>query len=179
MDIASIEESYAGQLTQPWLCVDVSRQLLWVIENTHIVNEYEVSTSRYGVGNKQDSYKTPLGAHAIKQKIGDGAALGEIFKARQASGQQAQIIFQPEHDYQDLILTRILWLTGLEPGHNSGPGIDSYTRYIYLHGTQEEGLLGQAVSKGCVRMANQTIIDLFKMVEEGTFVYIADNTSIR
>ena len=76
-------------------------------------------------------------------------------------------------------MTRILWLTGLEPGHNSGPGIDSYTRYIYLHGTQEEGLLGQAVSKGCVRMANQTIIDLFKMVEEGTFVYIADNTSIR
>ena len=73
---------------------------------------------------------------------------------------------------QDLILTRIMWLEGLEIGINSGEGVDSYARYIYIHGTQEEGLLGQAASHGCVRMSNTAVVELFDLVNEGTFVYI-------
>ena len=76
------------------------------------------------------------------------------------------------HDEQDLILSRILWLEGLESGINSGEGVDSFARYIYIHGTQEEGLLGQAASHGCVRMSNAAVIELFDSVKQGTFVYI-------
>ncbi len=179
MNIDSIRESYAYYVTQLWLLVDVSQQCLYVMQDSHVMDEYKISTSRYGLGCQQDSYKTPIGAHAIKQKIGDGAAVGEIFKARLATGQQAQLLNLAEHDGEDLILTRICWLTGLEPGKNSGKGVDSYARYIYIHGTQEEGLLGRAVSKGCIRMANHHIVDLFEKVEEGTFVYIADSLAIR
>jgi lipoprotein-anchoring transpeptidase ErfK/SrfK len=179
MNIDSILESYAHYFTQPWLLVDVSKQCLYVMQDSHVTGEYKISTSRYGLGCQQDSYKTPTGAHAIKQKIGDGAAIGEIFKGRQATGQQAQISTQAEHDDEDLILTRICWLIGLEPGKNAGAGVDSYARYIYIHGTQEEGLLGRAVSKGCIRMANCSLVDLFERVKEGTFIYIAERLAMR
>lgn len=172
MPITKIEREYYLNLSQPWLLVTVSSQTLCLINASQRINSYTISTSKYGLGNQQDSYKTPLGAHRIKQKIGHSAALGEIFVGRVAQDKQASIIHQAISDNQDLILSRIMWLEGLESGINRGTGIDSYARYIYIHGTQEEGLLGQAASHGCVRMRNTEVIELFDLVDEGTFVYI-------
>ena len=133
---------------------------------------YSVSTSRYGLGCEQDSNKTPTGAHIIAEKIGDDGVMNEIFKGRQATGEVAEIIHTAQQSDQDLILSRIMWLRGLEDGHNCGEGIDSYQRYIYIHGTAEEGLLGMPASHGCVRMSNKDVIELFDLISEGTFVYI-------
>jgi len=152
--------------------VDISEQKLYLFCRYENGNEevkiYPVSTSKYGIGNQAGSNKTPLGLHKIKNKIGDGAPQGMIFKARQQTGRIANI----NAEIGDLVTTRIMWLSGLEPGKNSGRGIDSYKRYIYIHGTAEENKIGQPASHGCVRMYNTDVIELFDRVVEGTEVYI-------
>ena len=172
MPIVEIETDWHAVLSQPWILVSAASQTLSLIMAGQIQKTYSISTSEFGLGCQQDSYKTPTGAHQIKQKIGQSAAYAEVFEARMALGRHGQIIRQPVHDGQDLILSRIMWLEGLETGINRGEGVDSYARYIYIHGTQEEGLLGQAASHGCVRMGNAAVIELFDLVNEGTFVYI-------
>ena len=121
---------------------------------------------------QQDSNKTPTGAHKIVEKIGGDGVINEIYKGRQATGEVAEIIHTTQQSNQDLILSRIMWIQGLEEGHNCGEGIDSYQRYIYIHGTAEEGLLGVPASHGCVRMSNKDVVELYETVSEGTFVYI-------
>ncbi len=152
--------------------VDISEQQLYLFcyyENgNRQVKIYPISTSKYGIGNQAGSNKTPLGLHRIENKIGDGAPLGMIFKARQSMRRIAKI----NQEVGDVITTRIMWLKGLEPGKNSGDGIDSYRRYIYIHGTADENKIGQPASHGCVRMYNRDVIDLFDRVTEGTLVYI-------
>jgi len=152
--------------------VDISEQKLYLFCRYENGNEevkiYPVSTSKYGIGNQAGSNKTPLGLHQIKKKIGDGAPQGMIFKARQQTGRIANI----NAEIGDFVTTRIMWLSGLEPGKNSGRRIDSYKRYIYIHGTAEENKIGQTASHGCVRMYNSDVIDLFDRVTEGTEVYI-------
>jgi len=106
----------------------------------------------------------------IAQKIGDGAPLNTIFKSRKNTGKIADIDQQSDEDY---VTSRILWLKGLEPGHNAGPGVDSFARYIYIHGTHEENLIGQPASHGCIRMRNQDVLELFERVQEGTEVLIS------
>ena len=117
---------------------------------------------------------TPTGMHRIAEKIGADAPLGMIFKGRQPTGEIANIVTDDLAGELDLITTRILWLEGLEPGINQGEGFDSHARYIYIHGTPEEGRLGHTVSRGCIRMANRDILELFDLVEPGTLVYIAE-----
>jgi hypothetical protein len=154
--------------------VDISEQQLYLFcrydNGNKEVKIYPVSTSKYGIGNQAGSNKTPLGLHYIKNKIGDGAPLGMIFKARQPMGRVAKI----NAEVGDFVTTRIMWLKGLEPGKNSGRGIDSYKRYIYIHGTADENKIGQPASHGCVRMYNSDVIDLFDRVTEGTQVYIRE-----
>ena len=106
------------------------------------------------------------------EKIGAEGVINEIYKGRQATGEVAEIIYTAQQTDQDMILSRIIWLQGLEDGHNCGEGVDSYQRYIYIHGTAEEGLLGMPASHGCVRMSNKDVIELYDIVSEGTFVYI-------
>ncbi len=153
--------------------IDISEQKLYLYCNygngKQEVKTYPVSTSKYGIGSEAGSNKTPLGLHRIKNKIGDGAPQNTIFKARRNTGKKA-IINQPNSG--DLVTTRIMWLTGLEPGKNSGRGIDSYRRYIYIHGTAEEEKIGEVASHGCIRMYNKDVIDLFDRVDEGTKVEI-------
>ena len=170
--IDKIVSDFSNQITNPWLLVDSSDQQLYVIENNLEKLCYKISTSKYGLGCQQDSNKTPTGAHKIAEKIGGDGDPNEIYKARQATGEVAEIIHTAEQSDRDLILSRILWLQGLEQGHNCGEGVDSHQRYIYIHGTQEEGLLGMPASHGCVRMSNKDVIDLYDLVPEGTFVYI-------
>jgi lipoprotein-anchoring transpeptidase ErfK/SrfK len=170
--IDKIVSSFSAQLTRPWLLIDSSSQELCVMNHSDKSSCYKISTSRYGLGCQQDSNKTPTGAHVIAEKIGGEGVINEIYKGRQATGEVAEIIYTAQQTDQDMILSRIMWLQGLEDGHNCGEGVDSYQRYIYIHGTAEEGLLGMPASHGCVRMSNKDVIELYDIVSEGTFVYI-------
>jgi hypothetical protein len=133
---------------------------------------YPVSSAALGVGQLKNSFKTPLGRHEITEKIGDKLPIYSVFRVRQTTGD----IWSPElsaaHPETDWILSRILWLSGCELGKNQGGDVDTHERYIYIHGTSEENLLGTPASHGCIRMGNQAIIELFNRVEVGTPVDI-------
>ena len=154
------------------IIVDISDQRLYLIENNDIIESFPVSTSKYGEGSIENSFMTPLGLHEIKEKIGKNAPLNTVFISRIETRMQAQIIESPLDTEDDFVTSRILWLDGLEEGANKGPGIDSYDRYIYIHGTHEEGLIGQKASHGCIRMFNEDVINIYNKVIKGTKVYI-------
>jgi len=154
------------------IIVDVSEQKLYLIKGEEIVRSYWVSTSKYGIGNKEGSNKTPLGTHRICEKIGKGAKMGSIFKSGINTGKIAKIYTDSTDIQEDLITTRIMWLEGLEIGINKGKGIDSYERRIYIHGTPEEGLIGAPASHGCIRTRNKDVLQLFDLVPKGTLVEI-------
>lgn len=151
--------------------VSVHRQQLVVIDRGQIVALYPCSTAARGVGNREGSYQTPLGWHMIDERFGDGQPWGAVFKERKFTGR----VWQPDQPTgDDMVLTRIMWLRGLEPGMNQGPGIDSHDRYIYIHGTPEEGKIGRPASHGCVRLTNSDVLDLFERAATGTPVLITD-----
>ncbi len=151
-----------------FLIVSIETQTLLVCSNDTIVERYDASTSRFGIGNRENSLKTPLGLHRIREKFGAGARVGRIFTDREDTG----IDWDHRLTRDNLILTRILRLEGLEEGINKGGGVDSYERYIYIHGTGREDLIGTPLSYGCVCMRNLDITRLFETVGEGTLVYI-------
>jgi hypothetical protein len=155
--------------------VDISEQQLYLYCRYAGGNEekkiYPVSTSKYGIGSQAGSNKTPLGQHRIEKKFGEGAPEGMIFRARRSTGKIAEMNVPGAGD---LVTTRIMWLKGLERGKNSGRGIDSYKRYIYIHGTAEENKIGSIASHGCIRMYNRDVIDLFGRVTEGVKVNIKE-----
>jgi hypothetical protein len=124
------------------------------------------------LGAQSGSGQTPTGLHRIAQRYGAGAPLGTIFEGRRNTGRQAELLEQPVDVPEDHVTTRILWLEGLEPGVNRGGALDSHDRYIYIHGTPEEGLLGRPASHGCIRMGNEAVIELFRQVRVGTLVHI-------
>lgn len=153
------------------ISVKILEQKLNVFSGKEQIKSYSISTSKYGIGNKAGSNKTPLGLHQIVSKIGKNAFPGTIFKRRRNTGKIAR------SSGGDFITTRILRLAGLEKGINKGKGIDSFQRCIYIHGTPEENLIGKPASHGCIRMKNRDIIELFSMVKRGTLVQIADQIS--
>ncbi|MEI6153067.1 MAG: L,D-transpeptidase family protein [Deltaproteobacteria bacterium] len=157
--------TYPGEL---YLVQSIESQTLFVCEKDAIIERYDASTSRFGNGIRENSFKTPLGIHRIKEKIGAGAPAGRIFKGRRDTGEDWDLISIEDN----LILTRILRLEGLEEGINKGAGVDSYERYIYIHGTNREDLVGTPMSHGCIALRNQDIIHLFDIVREGMLVYI-------
>jgi lipoprotein-anchoring transpeptidase ErfK/SrfK len=151
------------------LVVDVEWQRLILLDDGRPVAAYPVSTAAAGVGGEEGSNRTPPGWHRIRARIGDGAPSGAVFESRVATGR----VWRGEPRAEDLILTRVLTLDGLEEGVNRGPGHDSLERYIYIHGTNHEDALGRPDSHGCVRMANADVVDLFGRVAEGDAVIIA------
>ncbi|HYA87415.1 MAG TPA: L,D-transpeptidase family protein [Nitrospirota bacterium] len=159
---------FLNDSNEPFLVVSIEMQTLFVCNNDTIVERYEISTSRFGNGNRENSLKTPLGVHRIRGKFGAGAPAGRIFIDREDTGDD----WDHGLNGDNLILTRILRLEGLEEGINKGAGVDSYERYIYIHGTGREDLIGTPLSHGCVCMRNLDIIRLFETVKEGTVVYI-------
>jgi len=152
--------------------IDISKQRLFLLNNMVIVRSYPISSSKYGEGGAQNSFKTPLGNHVIKEMIGRDAIKNTIFTSRINTKRQADIIHDLTNSDNDYVTTRIMWLDGQEEGKNKGKGVDSYQRYIYIHGTHEEGLIGQKASHGCIRMFNSDVIELFNDVRKGTKVYI-------
>ena len=157
---------------RPLVFVDSARQRLWLLaDDAGQSCDYPVSTSRHGLGEQKDSFKTPRGVHRIAHKIGHGEAPGCVFKSRQPTGDIC--LQQPAEDArQDVITSRILWLEGMQPGKNCGGAVDSFERYIYIHGTADEAHIGQPASIGCIRMTNADVIDLFERVDEGDLVII-------
>ncbi len=157
------------------IIISIRDQKLYLIKEGEIVESYIISSAQRGTGNLSGSYKTPLGVHFISEKFGYSAKIGSIFKARQNTHKTAKILTSTnEESSADNITSRILWLKGLEDGINTGKNIASYDRYIYIHGTDEEGRLGKPVSHGCIRMSNLNVIDLFERVSVGTLVNIVD-----
>ena len=152
--------------------IDISKQRLFLLNNMEIIRSYPISSSKYGEGSTQNSFKTPLGNHVIKEMIGRDAIKNTIFTSRINTKRQADIIHDLTNSDNDYVTTRIMWLDGQEEGKNKGKGVDSYKRYIYIHGTHEEGLIGQKASHGCIRMFNSDVIELFNDVKKGTKVYI-------
>ena len=147
--------------------------------------EYPVSTAKNGVGCRRDSFQTPTGLHRVAQKIGDGQPVGMVFKERKPTTEWKSEIRNPKSETNpnqrsaisnrrsDLILTRILWLEGLDPGVNHGGDVDTFARYIYIHGTNHEELIGHPASRGCVRMRNGDVMQLFDDVPVESLVWIA------
>ena len=152
------------------LVVDVERQRAVLIENGAAKAVWPVSSARAGIGGAEGSYRTPPGWHRVHRRIGEGAEEGSVFVSREPTGE----MWRGEARDDDLILTRILTLDGLEEGVNRGPGNDSFERYIYLHGTNHELLLGRPVSHGCVRLSNTDVSCLFAFMREGDYVLIAE-----
>lgn len=154
-----------------WISVALQRLILHRgAQHTALprLQSWPVSTSARGLGTAEGSYQTPEGWHRVAERIGDGEPSGRVFRSR-----EPQEIWEGEDVDQDLVLTRILWLEGLEVGHNRGSGQDSHDRYIYIHGTNRESEIGQAASKGCVRMRNADVLVLFEAIRGvETFVVI-------
>ena len=154
------------------LFVSIDNQKMYHFKKQKIISKYVISSSKYGVGNQSGSNKTPKGLHLIKKKIGDNTPINGKMIGRKFTGEIAKIFSDKTISDTDDITTRILWLSGLEEGVNKGENIDSFKRYIYIHGTSEEGRLGIPSSHGCIRMKNKDVIDLYKKVEVGTLVLI-------
>ena len=154
------------------LYVDIENQSLIYLKQGSIQKIYTISSSSYGTGSKENSYKTPLGKHEIYKKIGGNLPENAILKGRVWNGAIADVIKEPIDTDFDHVTSRILWLDGLEIGKNKGKGIDSRKRFIYIHGTAEEGLIGKPASDGCIRMYNRDVTELFDLVNEKAQVWI-------
>lgn len=155
------------------LYVSVKRQMLYVVHDGMLQKTYPIATASKGLGTKRDSYRTPTGLHRVSEKFGDGVPPFGILKDRVFTGEFADPDFAGID--KDWITTRILWLDGLEPGHNRGGDRDSHDRFIYIHGTANERSIGTASSRGCVRMRNADVIALYDQVPVGALVVVLDN----
>jgi len=162
------------------IIVSINHQMLYHRRRTGVFHAYPVSTAMAGPGNDSDSLKTPLGRHRIHTKIGEGMPLFTSFVARIPTG-----IYDPVHKTpsrsgvdHDWILSRILWLEGMETGKNRRGRVDTKSRFIYIHGTHDENKIGTPASHGCIRMRNTDVLELFEYTHTGEIVYILDPASV-
>ena len=169
-EISSFDPSFDN--LNSLLYVNIDKQRMYLLKKGTISRAFKISSSYYGTGSETNSFKTPLGKHEIYKKIGEDLPINAILKGRVWSGAIANVITDDIDTDFDHVTSRILWLDGLEEGKNKGPGVDSRSRYIYIHGTAEEGLLGKPASDGCIRMYNSEVIELFGLVEEKAQVWI-------
>ena len=152
-------------MATPSIVVSVPDQTLALIDDGVVVARFPVSTSKFGLGDGSGSYATPLGTMAIASKIGGNAPLGTVFKSRKPTGE----ILRPNAPGRDPIVTRILWLRGLEKRNAR-----AFARNIYIHGTPEERLIGRPASYGCIRMRSRDVAQLFAAVGVGTKIEVAN-----
>ncbi len=155
------------------ILIDIPSQTLSLLgADGACIRRYVVSTARNGAGEASGSFCTPRGRHIIRARIGAGAPIGAAFRGRRPTGE----VWTPElaaaNPGRDWILTRILWLSGTEPGFNRLGEVDSMRRYIYIHGTPDTEPMGEPLSIGCVRMRNRDVAELFELVPAGTKVDI-------
>lgn len=156
-----------GRESRTWLT-----QPVWSPDNFRLLNTFRCSTSKFGIGEKAGSNMTPRGLHRVAQKIGGGWPIGTVFKSRKPVGITWKGMPMAS------ITTRILWLAGIEPGLNKGGMVDSFDRYIYIHGTGDEPSIGRPASHGCIQLADKDLIPLYKLIPCGTLVWISDDPRI-
>ena len=155
------------------IAVRLAPQTLQFFEQGALVKSYTVSTSRRPPSNIKHSLGTPRGLHEVAERIGGGQPPGMVFRSRVPTGRHYAEL--PDAGTNDnLITSRILWLRGLEPGINRGGDVDTYERYVYIHGTNHEDRLGERMSAGCVLMRNLEIIELYERVRVGDMVWIQE-----
>ena len=152
--------------------IDLTSQVLLLKTGTRIIKSYSISTARNGPGENQDSECTPRGRHAIAGKIGEGCLPNTIFVGREPTGELYTPELRRQFPDRDWIVTRILWLKGCEPGINQGGDVDTCRRYIYIHGAPDDVTMGRPGSRGCIRMRNRDVVELFDLVEPDTEVMI-------
>jgi len=156
------------------ITVNIAEQRLRLEQGGETLMEVAVSTARNGPGEQNGSECTPRGRHYIRAKIGGGCPADTVFVARRPTGEIFSEALREEQPQRDWILTRILWLCGLEPGYNRGGSVDTMRRYVYIHGCPDSDVMGTPASHGCVKMRNRDIIELFDRVETGTQVLILE-----
>ncbi|MBN9125635.1 MAG: L,D-transpeptidase [Nitrosospira sp. 56-18] len=149
-----------------------SQELDLLDDSGDIFRRYRISSARYGTGQQRGSFRTPLGRHIIRAKVGAGQPVNTVFVRRRPTGE----IYSPElgaaFPRRDWILTRILWLSGREPGFNRLGAVDTMRRFIYIHGSPDSVEMGKPGSIGCIRMRNRDLVELFDLVDAGTEVDI-------
>ena len=151
--------------TRHRIVVSIPEQRLALLDNGALIVTYPISTSKFAIGDAPGSRATPLGELQIEKKIGGNAAIGTVFKDRRPTGE----ILVPDAPGRDPIVTRILWLRGLE-----AQNANAYGRYIYIHGTAEERNIGKRASYGCIRMRSRDVVQLYDIVGWGARVTILD-----
>ena len=149
------------------ISIDLTRQVLQLHGTAGVSREYPVSTGKNGIGEELDSGRTPRGRHSIAEMIGAGCALNTVFVGRRPTGELYNPELRRQYPGRDWILTRIIWLLGEEPGVNRDGSVDTYSRYIYIHGVPDDVTMGEPGSAGCIRMRNQDVVELFELVSEG------------
>jgi lipoprotein-anchoring transpeptidase ErfK/SrfK len=159
----------------PRIRVSIPAQTLTLLDDSGgTVRCYSVSTAKNGPGERRGSHCTPRGRHIVRAKVGAGAAPNTVFVGRRATGEIWSPALEAQHPGRDWILTRILWLSGCEPGFNRLGEVDTMRRYVYIHGSPDAVPMGVPGSIGCVRMRNADIIELFDLVPPRTPVEIVD-----
>lgn len=154
--------------------IDIQHQTLTLFKREEPLVCYSVSTALNGAGENANSGCTPRGRHIIRAMIGHGEPRNTVFVARRPTGEIYSSDLAKQYPQRDWILSRILWLSGVEPGVNRLGSVDTMRRYIYIHGTPDSELMGTPLSHGCIRMRNADIEDLFDRVSPGTRVTISD-----
>lgn len=158
----------------PRIEINIQTQTLKLTSETQC-SEYSISTALNGAGQESGSGCTPLGLHVIRAKIGGGLPINSVLVGRRATGEVYSQALKDKFPERDWILSRILWLSGLQPGFNRLGKVDTMRRYIYIHGTPDTEPMGVPVSHGCIRMRNRDVIRLFDQVVAGTQVLINNN----
>jgi lipoprotein-anchoring transpeptidase ErfK/SrfK len=156
------------------ITISIKEQTLTLYDEDKQLKHYSISTAKNGPGEQMDSECTPCGKHIVSEKIGNGVEVNSVFVGRETTGEIYHPSLREQHPNRDWILTRILWLSGIEEGKNKGGNVDSHDRYIYIHGSPDDVPMGQPGSRGCVRMRNNELIELFELIEVGTEVVIND-----
>ena len=152
--------------------ININKQELSLLQGETLIARYPVSTAKNGIGQQNSSECTPSGWHTIRAKIGLDAEVNTVFVGRRNSGEIFSEELRVSNPERDWILTRIMWLSGLESGKNRGREVDTMRRYIYIHGCPDSDSFSKPSSHGCVKMRNKDIIELFDNVEAGTRVLI-------
>lgn len=163
-----------AEASGPELRVDLGNQTLALVRSGQPLREYPVSTGIAGGGETEGSGRTPRGWHVIRAKIGGNQPRGTVFVGRRPTGEIYSPVLARREPGRDWILTRVMWLSGLEVGRNRLGRVDTMRRYIYIHGTPDEEPMGVSASHGCIRMRNDDVMDLFDRVSVGTRVLIVD-----
>jgi L,D-transpeptidase YbiS len=159
----------------PKIRINIGTQQLDLYDDEdRLIRCYRISSARNGVGEENGSFRTPRGRHVVRAKIGAGQPLNTVFVERRPTGEIYDAALAESNPGRDWILTRILWLSGCEPGYNRLGRVDTMRRAIYIHGSPDTAEMGKPGSHGCIRMRNTDIVELFDLVPAGTRVDIAE-----